>query len=94
VVEDACRGARLARVAHVALELAVDLGILEPVPDLDRRAAPESVAAVLEWRRFPLSTQEVATVCDIPFAHAREALGRIAAQEYVGADGFWSLNGG
>jgi 2-hydroxychromene-2-carboxylate isomerase len=64
------------------------------VPDLDRRAAPESVAAVLEWRRFPLSTQEVATVCDIPFAHAREELGRIAAQEYVGADGFWSLNGG
>ena len=63
------------------------------VPDLDRREAPESVGAVLEWRGFPLSTQEVATVCDIPFDRAREELGRIASQDYVGADGFWHLNG-
>jgi predicted DsbA family dithiol-disulfide isomerase len=61
------------------------------VPGLDRRPAPEGVIDVLEWRRFPLSTQEVATVCDIPFNRAREELGRIAVQEYVGADGFWSL---
>ena len=63
------------------------------VPGLDRRDPPESAAEVIEWRGFPLSTQEVATVCDISFDHAREELGRIAAQEYVGADGFWHLNG-
>jgi predicted DsbA family dithiol-disulfide isomerase len=64
------------------------------VPGLDRRPPAETAAEVLEWRRFPLSTQEVATVCDLPFDRAREELGRIASQEYVGADGFWSLNGG
>jgi hypothetical protein len=62
------------------------------VPGLDRRPAAESAAEVLEWRRFPLSTQEVATVCELSFDRAREELGRIATQEYVGADGFWSLN--
>jgi hypothetical protein len=64
------------------------------VPGLDRRPPAETAAEVLAWRRFPLSTQEVATVCDLPFDRAREELGRIASQEYVGADGFWSLNGG
>jgi len=63
------------------------------VPGMDRRQPPETVREVLEWRGFPLSTQEVATVCDIPFDIAREELGRIATQEYVGADGFWRLNG-
>lgn len=62
------------------------------VPGLDRRPAAESAAEVLEWRRFPLSTQEVATVCALSFDRAREELGRIATQEYVGADGFWSLD--
>ncbi len=64
------------------------------VPGLDRREAPDSAQQVLEWRGFPLSTQEVATVCDISFDHAREELGRIAVQDCVGADGFWQLNGG
>ncbi len=63
------------------------------VPGLDRPDPPESAAQVLEWRGFPLATQEVATVCDVPFDRAREELGRIAEQEYVGADGFWHLNG-
>lgn len=64
------------------------------VPGMDRRDPPSSVEQVLEWRPFPLSTQEVATVCEIPFDQAREELGRIATQQYVGADGFWHRNGG
>lgn len=63
------------------------------VPGLERREPPAAVADVLAWRGFPLSTQEVATVCDIPFETAREELGRVAAQTYVGADGFWELRG-
>lgn len=61
------------------------------VPGLDRRDPPVSVAQVLAWKGIPLSTQEVAVVCDMPFDSAREKLGRVASQDYVGADGFWSL---
>lgn len=61
------------------------------VPGLERREPPASAAEVLAWRRMPLSTQEVAVVCDISFDSAREELGRIATQTYVGADGFWAL---
>jgi hypothetical protein len=46
---------------------------------------------VLAWTGTPLASQEVAVVCDIPFADARERLGRVAAEEHVGADGFWTL---
>ncbi len=63
------------------------------VPGMDRREPAESAEQVLEWRGFPLSTQEVATVCEMPFELAREELGRVAVQDYVGADGFWSLDG-
>ncbi len=61
------------------------------VPGLDRRDAPGSVEEVMRWRSFPMSTQEVAIVCDIPFDTAREELGRIAELDYIGADGFWTL---
>ncbi len=61
------------------------------VPGLERREAPESVEEVLSWRGIPLATQEVAVVCDISFEQAREELGRVAEQRYVGADGFWTL---
>ena len=61
------------------------------VPGLERREPPASAAEVLAWRGIPLSTQEVAVVCDVPFEQAREELGRIATQTYVGADGFWEL---
>lgn len=63
------------------------------VPGLERREPCGGVGEVLAWRGFPLSTQEVATVCDVSFDAAREELGRIATQTYVGADGFWELNG-
>ena len=63
------------------------------VPGLDRRDPPESVEEVLRWTGTPLATKEVAVVCDIGFAEAREKLGRVAREQHVGADGFWSLDG-
>jgi len=63
------------------------------VPGVDRRDPPGSVAEVLAWTGTPLATKEVAVVCDIGFAEARERLGRAAVEEHVGADGFWTLDG-
>jgi predicted DsbA family dithiol-disulfide isomerase len=63
------------------------------VPGVDRREPPSSVEEVLAWTGTPLATKEVAVVCDIDFARAREQLGRVADEEHVGADGFWSLDG-
>jgi len=63
------------------------------VPGLERREPCSGVVEALAWRGFPLSTQEVATICDVSFEAAREELGRVATQTYVGADGFWELNG-
>jgi len=63
------------------------------VPGVDRRDPPASVEQVLEWTGTPLATQEVAVVCDIDFAKARERLGRVAEERHVGADGFWTLDG-
>jgi predicted DsbA family dithiol-disulfide isomerase len=63
------------------------------VPDVDRRPPPESVEEVLRWTGTPLATKEVAVVCGIDFAEAREGLGRVAEEQHVGADGFWTLNG-
>jgi len=61
------------------------------VPGLERRGPPGSVEEVLRWTGTPLATQEVAVVCDIPFAQAREELGRVAVEHHVGPDGFWTL---
>ncbi len=63
------------------------------VPGLERREPPGSVEEVLRWTGTPLATKEVAVVCDIAFAEAREKLGRVAVEQHVGADGFWSLDG-
>ena len=61
------------------------------VPGLERREAPDSVEEVLRWTGTPLATQEVAVVCDISRDEARERLGRVATEEHVGFDGFWTL---
>jgi predicted DsbA family dithiol-disulfide isomerase len=60
------------------------------VPGLQRRELPADVEEVLEWSAIPISTQEVAVMCDIEFDDARERLGRVAVQQPVGADGFWT----
>jgi predicted DsbA family dithiol-disulfide isomerase len=63
------------------------------VPGLDRREPAESVEEVLSWAGTPLATKEVAVVCDLDADEAREQLGRVAHQSFVGFDGFWSLDG-
>lgn len=68
-----------------------DVVLANLVPGLDRREPPTEVAAVLEWCGTPLASREVAVVCDTDHADARERLGRVATEQHVGADGFWSL---
>ncbi|WP_028067822.1 DsbA family oxidoreductase [Solirubrobacter soli] len=61
------------------------------VPDLGRRVPPSGVTEVLEWAGFPLASKEVAVVAGMEVWEAREALGRVATERHIGADGFWSL---
>jgi predicted DsbA family dithiol-disulfide isomerase len=70
---------------------AYDVVLANLVPDLDRCDPPESAAEVLEWAAVPLASQEVATVLDVELDEAREQLSRVADEEHVGADGFWTL---
>jgi hypothetical protein len=69
-----------------------DVVLANLVPGLDRRDPPGHVEEVLDWTGTPLATQEVAVVCDTGHADARERLGRVAVEQHVGADGFWSLS--
>jgi predicted DsbA family dithiol-disulfide isomerase len=68
-----------------------DVILANLVPGVDRRDPPESVEAVLAWTGTPLASREVAVVCDVSHAEARERLGRVAVEWHVGADGFWTL---
>ena len=70
---------------------AYDVVLANLVPGTDRREPPASVSEVLEWAGEPLATREVAVVCDIDHAKAREELGRVADEDHVGADGYWTL---
>ena len=70
-----------------------DVVLANLVPGVDRREPPDSVEEVLDWCGTPLASKEVAVVCDIGFAAARERLGRVADEHHVGADGFWTLDG-
>jgi predicted DsbA family dithiol-disulfide isomerase len=69
---------------------AYDVVLANLVPGAERRAPPESVLDVLEWAGEPLASREVAVVCDMDHAQAREELGRVADEAHVGSDGFWS----
>jgi predicted DsbA family dithiol-disulfide isomerase len=69
---------------------AYDVVLANLVPGTERRPPPGSVAEVLEWAGEPLASREVAVICDIDHATAREELGRVAGEEHVGAAGFWS----
>ena len=70
---------------------AYDVVLANLMPGLHRREDPSSVEEVLEWAGTPLATKEVAVVCDTDVFSAREALGRVARERSVGADGYWSL---
>jgi hypothetical protein len=68
-----------------------DVATANLVPGVDRREPPASVEEVLRWTGTPLATKEVAVVCDISIDEARERLGRVAHEQHVGFDGFWTL---
>jgi predicted DsbA family dithiol-disulfide isomerase len=68
-----------------------EVAIANLLPEAERRDPPESVEEVLGWAGTPLATQEVAAICELDFNPAREALGRVAVEQHVGWDGFWSL---
>ncbi len=62
------------------------------IPHAQQRAVPDSVEMVLDWAAEPLATQEIAVVCEIDPAEARQLLSRVASEHPVGQDGFWSLS--
>jgi hypothetical protein len=63
------------------------------LPGVRRAEPPGSAEEVLRWTGTPLASKEVAVVRDIRLEDAREELGRVAEEEHVGADGFWTLPG-
>jgi predicted DsbA family dithiol-disulfide isomerase len=67
-----------------------EVAIANLAPELERRAAPGSVEDVLAWAGEPLATAEVAAVCEISHEEARAELARVAHEDAVGADGWWS----
>lgn len=74
--------------------LTYETALANLAPDLVRRDPPEDVAEVLAWAGVPLASQEVAEVCGISRAVARERLAAAGAREDpVGSDGFWTPAG-
>jgi 2-hydroxychromene-2-carboxylate isomerase len=70
---------------------AYDVVTANLVPGTRRREAPETVGECLTWAECALATKEVAVLCDMDELDAREELGRVADEEILGADGFWTL---
>lgn len=68
-----------------------DVVLANVAPAAELRPPPSSVEELLRWAGTALATQEVAVVCGLEFNAAREALGRVAVEQHVGWDGFWSL---
>jgi hypothetical protein len=54
--------------------------------NLERRPDPQTVDEVLAWAPYPLTTEEVAAVCD------RDVRAELARFEPVGGDGYWALS--
>jgi predicted DsbA family dithiol-disulfide isomerase len=63
-----------------------EAAIANLAPELDRRAAPESVAEVLAWAGEPLAAAEVAAICGIERDEAERELALVAE----GSGGWWS----
>ncbi len=73
---------------------AYEVAIANLAPELTRREDPETVGEVLEWAGEPLATIEVAEVMgEMDLNDARQQLGRVAGEQHVGFDGFWTLKG-
>src|SRR4051794_3511385 len=63
-----------------------ETAIANLAPELERRAAPESVKEVLEWAGEPLATAEVAAICGIERDDAEAELAAVARDDH----GWWS----
>ena len=70
---------------------AYEVALANVAPGLEKRDPPSDVTELLRWAGTPLASKEVAVVMDTDVLAAREALGRVAVEHHVGADGFWSL---
>ena len=68
-----------------------ETAIANLAPELDRRRPPESVEEVLDWAGEPLATAEVAAVAGVTQEEARSELARVAHEQPVGPDAWWSL---
>jgi predicted DsbA family dithiol-disulfide isomerase len=67
-----------------------EAAIANLAPELERRPQPETVEEVLAWAGEPLATAEVATIMGIDRDDARTELARVARQQPVGPDGWWT----
>ena len=68
-----------------------EVAMASVAPDVERRAAPESVAEVLAWAPFPLATAEVAELRGIDLDQARGELEQAGATFTPSAnDGYWA----
>jgi predicted DsbA family dithiol-disulfide isomerase len=70
---------------------AYEVAIANLAPELTRRDTPDDVAEVLRWAGEPLASAEVAAVCELELDEARQALGHVAVEEHIGAEGVWTL---
>lgn len=70
---------------------AYEVALANVAPDLLKKDAPSDVAELLRWADVPLASREVAEVMGTDVFTARAALGQVAIEHHVGADGFWSL---
>jgi predicted DsbA family dithiol-disulfide isomerase len=68
-----------------------EAAIANLAPEIERREQPESVEQVLAWAGEPLATAEVAAIMGIDRDDARTELARVASEQPVGPDGWWSL---
>lgn len=89
-IERLSDGARIA-VPGFQPFAAYDVVFANLVPGLDRRESPATVEQLLAAASWPLATREVAEVCRLEDDAARAALGRVADERHLGADGLWSL---
>jgi predicted DsbA family dithiol-disulfide isomerase len=70
---------------------AYEVALANVAPDLLRKDAPADVTELLRWAGVPLASKEVAVVMDTDVFTARAALGLVATEHHVGADGYGSL---
>jgi len=84
-------GARFVAPGFQPVEV-YEVAIANLAPELERRGQAESVEEVLAWAGEPLATVEVATIMGIDRDDARTELARVAHEQPVGPDGWWTLD--